>query len=138
MDSTTNTVPPGVSRPMIGWSHAIVLGVLWLCFTALTYAAVSGGLSNASQERGLVLLTTAGTVTGPMTGAICRRFQSCCLEASLTLLPFAALGLIVGMIFQGFPLPRHSLWQVVRLAVWGTGWFVWFGSGIISFAHALS
>jgi len=122
----------------IGLSHAIVFGVLRLCFTVLTYAAVSGGLSNASQERGLVWLTTAGTITGPMTGAICRRFQSCCLQASLTLLPFAALGLIAGVVFQAVPLPRRSLWQAVRLAVWGAGWFVWFGSGIVSFAHALS
>ncbi len=127
------------TRPArFGFSHAIVFGVLWLCFTVLTYSAVSGGLTNASQERGLVILTTLGTITGPMTGAICRRFQGCCLEASLSLLPYAAVGLIFGGLFQGLPLPQRVGWQSLRLGVWGLGWLVWFASGIVSFAHALS
>ncbi len=121
-----------------GVGHAVVFGVLWFGFTALTYLAVSGGLSNASQERGLVIMTTLGTITGPMTGAISRRCQSCCLQASLTLLPYAAAGLLLGSLFQGLPLPHSANWQVLRLGAWGLGWFVWFGSGIVSFGHALS
>ena len=88
---------------LFGIGHAVVLGVLWLGFTVLTYVAVSGGLSNASQERGLVIMTTLGTISGPMTGAISQRFQSCCLQASLTLLPYAAVGLLLGSLFQGLP-----------------------------------
>lgn len=133
------TNPPSPTKPArFGIGHAVVFGVLWFGFTVLTYAAVSGGLSNASQERGLVILTTLGTISGPMTGAISRRFQGCCLQASLTLLPYAATGLLLGSLFQIAPLPHRVGWQVLRLGAWGLGWFVWFGSGIISFAHALS
>lgn len=133
-DEATATIKP--SR--FGLGHAIVFAVLWFCFTVLTYAAVSGGLTNASQEQGLVILTTIGTITGPMTGAICREFQSCCLRVSLILLPYAAGGLMGGIAFQWLPLPRRSGWQVLRLGAWGLGWLVWFGSGILSFVHALS
>lgn len=135
-DSKISTAKPRFAT--FGMSHVMVFGVLWLGFTALTFAAVSGGLSNASQERGLVIMTTLGTISGPMTGAISRRFQSCCLQASLTLLPFAAGGLILGGLFQAIPFPQHFGWQFLRLSVWAVGCFVWFGSGIVSFAHALS
>jgi hypothetical protein len=134
--STESQVPPRDST--FGISHAEVFCVLWFGFTALTYAAVSTGHSNARQERGLVIMTTLGTIAGPMTGAISRRFQSCCLQASLTLLPFAAAGLVLGGLFQAIPFPQHIGWQFLRLSVWGAGWFIWFGSGIVSFAHALS
>ncbi len=123
--------------PFGGW-HLVIFAMLWCCFTLLTYAAVSGGLTNASQERGLVLLTTVGTISGPMTGAISRRFQSCCLESSLALLPYAAAGLLFGTAFQCLPLPNCRGWETLRLSLWGLGWIVWFGSGIVSFAHALS
>jgi hypothetical protein len=138
MTPTSANEAPFTRPAWIDRKHAMVLGVLWVCFTILTYAAVSGGLTNASQERGLVAITTLSTMTGPMTGAISRRFQSCCLHASLMLLPYAATGLIAGIAFQAFPLPHRAVWQAVRLSVWGLGWFVWFGSGIVSFAHALS
>lgn len=134
--ATNSTAPARLST--FGISHFVIFGVLWLCFTALTFAAVSGGLSNARQERGLVIMTTLGTIAGPMTGAISRRFQSCCLQASLSLLPFAAAGLLIGGLFQAIPFRQHIGWQFLRLGVWGCGWFVWFGSGIVSFAHALS
>lgn len=124
-------------RAALGRGHTVLFALLWLGFSVLTYAAVSGGLSNASQERGRVILTTVGTITGPMTGAIARRFQSCCLEASLALLPYAAGGLLLGVAFQFLPLPQHMGWQGLRLCLWGLGWLVWFGSGIVSFAHAL-
>lgn len=130
--------PANLPTRRFGLFHIVIFAVLWFSFTALTYAAVSGGLSNASRERGLVAMTTLGTITGPMTGAICRRFQSCCLQVSLSLLPYAGAGLLIGVLFQWLPLPSHMGWQVLRLSVWGLGWFVWFGSGIVSFAHALS
>jgi len=138
MEELTVKSSATVKPASFGTGHTIVFGVVWLCFTALTFSAVSGGLTNASQERGLVIMTTLGTISGPMTGAISRRFQSCCLQASLALLPYAAIGLFTGVAFQCLPIPCRSGWQVLRLSVWGLGWIVWFGSGILSFAHALS
>ncbi len=138
MDSILD-LTSGTSRSSrFGTAHIAIFAVLWFGFTVLTYMAVSGGLTNASQERGLVVMTTLGTISGPMTGAISRRYQSCCLQASLSLLPFAAAGLVMSVGFQWLPLPHHWGWQMLRLGVWGLGWVVWFGSGIVSFAHALS
>lgn len=117
-----------IAQCRFGLAHIVIFATLWLGFTVLTYAAVSGGLTNASQERGLVVMTTLGSISGPMTGAICRRFQSCCLQASLSLLPYAAAGLLVGVLFQWLPLPSRLGWQVLRLSAWGLGWFVWFGN----------
>ncbi len=138
MKSLSDKFSTTVQFTRFGLSHAVVFGVVWLGFTALTYMAVSGGLSNASQERGLVAMTTLGTIAGPMTGAISRRFQGCCLQASMSLLPYAATGLVIGVLFQCLPLPCRRGWQGLRLSVWGLGWLVWFGSGMVSFAHALS
>ena len=138
MEEVSDKLSATVKPASWGMGHAIVFGVVWMSFTALTFSAVSGGLTNASQERGLVMMTTLGTISGPMTGAISRRFQSCCLQVSLALLPYAAIGLLTGAAFQSLPIPSRSGWQVLRLSVWGLGWIVWFGSGIVSFAHALS
>lgn len=138
MDSILD-LTSGTSRSSrFGTAHIAIFAVLWSGFTILTYMAVSSGLTNASQERGLVVITTLGTISGPMTGAISRRYQSCCLQASLALLPYAAVGLMVGVFFQWLPLPDRIGWQGLRLGVWGLGWFVWFASGMLSFAHALS
>lgn len=138
MDTNTASSPCPTKSHHFGVGHAAVFGVIWIGFMVLTYTLVTNGLSHASQERGLVSMTTLGTISGPMTGAISLRFQRCCLQASLTLLPYAAVGLLLGSLFQGLPLPHRAGWQALRLGAWGLGWFVWFGSGIISFARALS
>ena len=76
----------------LGRWHMVILATLWLLFTVLTYLMVS---NSRSPER--TLLTTASTALGPMTGAICRDCQSCCLQNSLTLLPYCLAGLAVAV-----------------------------------------
>lgn len=81
--------------------------------------------------------TAASTPLGPLTGAIARRGQSCCLAWALQLLGPAAALLAAGVLPQLLPPARARAWRLVRLAAWGLGWFAWFASGIASLGHAL-
>ena len=59
--------------------HAIVALALWLAFAALTLVIVLRGLDHAAQRPLTVAATVAGSALGPMSGAIGRGLQSCCL-----------------------------------------------------------
>lgn len=109
----------------------IFLGLL-VPFSVLTASAVAAGADDG-HELGRVVGTTAGTVLGPFTGALARDGQSCCLEFSLSLLPWAGGALLVGCLLQVARRPRA--W---RLGAWGLGWAAWFASGLVSFLHAFS
>ncbi|MBX7164979.1 MAG: hypothetical protein K1X74_01400 [Pirellulales bacterium] len=118
--------------------HFRVLIALWLLFTGLTLYIVSVGLDKADRSPGKIVATTAATVLGPMTGAISRNCQSCCLEFSLALLPYCGAALAMAALIQ-FAGRSEALWlRLVRLTIWTMGLVVWFGGGIISFGHALS
>ena len=111
---------------------------LWLAFSALTLWIASHGIDDSSHKPMLVFVTTLGTALGPMTGAISRDFQSCCLAHSLWLLPYCLGGFVIAVMVQ-FALPPRRWWSVaIRAATWVTGLLVWFGGGIVSFGHALS
>jgi hypothetical protein len=125
-------VPPVAARIFSRW-HLVTWLILWLLFTFLTLYATALGLSDKSY----VLPATLATVLGPMTGGISRGMQSCCLQASLSLLPYAAACVLVGTAVQFIPAPKHLAAQIVRIALWSLGWFVWFASGIVSLGHAL-
>jgi len=84
------------------------------------------------------MAATIGSFSGPFTGAIARHFQKCCLEFSVTLLPYSLLSLMVAVVFQFVPLPFRRGQAAFRQVMWGFGLLGWFGSGILSFAHALS
>jgi hypothetical protein len=118
--------------------HAWVAIVLWLAFSVINFFAVMNGLDRASQKLGTVAATTAGTVLGPMTGAISRDFQGCCLKASLSLLPYCLGALLIGIAVQVVVPPRGAIVAAVRVAAWVTGWLAWYGGGFVSFLHALS
>jgi hypothetical protein len=83
-----------------------------------------------------VARTTLATIAGPMTGAVARDCQGCCLKASLDLRAFVGPVLLAAIGLQLVPL-RGRIWSVTRLGVWSLGWFAWFGSGIVSLGHAL-
>ena len=76
-------------------AHLFVFLGIWLGFTALTYWIAEHGIEQDSHRR-LVILTTLGTILGPMTGAISRNCQSCCVAFSLSLLPYCGAFLAVG------------------------------------------
>lgn len=117
--------------------HVVVALALWLAFAALTLVIVLHGLDHAAQRPLTVAATVAGSALGPMSGAISRGFQPCCLAASLSLMPFGLAALAVATALQILWLPEVPGVRVARLVAWAAGLLLWFGGGILSFAHAL-
>lgn len=117
--------------------HAFVALALWLAFAALTLVIVLHGLDHAAERPLTVVATVAGSALGPMSGAISRGFQPCCLASSLSLLPSCLTALAVATALQVVWLPDVPGVRALRLVAWGAGLLLWFGGGILSFAHAL-
>lgn len=114
----------------------VFLGI-WACFTVWTYWIADHGIDEYDHGR-LVVLATLGAILGPMTGAISRDLQGCCLEFSLSLLPYCGAFLLAGTIPSFIKLPSESGATALRMAAWVVGLLGWFLGGIVSFAHALS
>ena len=112
--------------------------IIWLLFSALTYRIADSGISSGSDHNRLVFATTLGTILGPMTGAISREWQGCCLNFSLSLLPYCGAALAVGAIALFVKLPFQRGAEIVRMCLWVAGLCAWFAGGIVSFGHALS
>jgi hypothetical protein len=128
---------PGIACAFSRWHLFIFLG-LWVASVMLTFTIVRRGLDHADQHPGVVAATTAGSLLGPMSGAISRGLQGCCLAASLSLLPYCLSALAVATMVQILVPPRDVWLRVVRLILWVVGLVIWFGGGIVSFGHALS
>lgn len=126
-----------VANSFTRW-HVRIFVALWLAFAALTLCVVLAGLDNATQRPLTVAAAVVGSVLGPMSGAISRDLQPCCLAFSLSLLPVCLSALAVGTAAQVVRLPAVGWLRVARLAVWVAALVVWFGGGIVSFTHALS
>jgi hypothetical protein len=116
--------------------HLVVLLVIWTFFTGWTYWIAEHGIDQYEHTR-LVVLTTGGTILGPMTGAISRNCQSCCLEFSLSLLPYCGAFLILGTVPSLVRLPFVTGASALRMTAWIVGLLGWFSGGIVSFGHAL-
>ena len=118
-------------------AHVRIAIGLWLAFGGL--AASLGFMAFAGAGRvPKAALTAAGIILGPTVGAISRGFQSCCLEYSISLLPYCSAALIGAVVIQVAVPPGLTWVQVVRLLAWAGGLIVWLGGGLISLAHALS
>lgn len=118
-------------------THLRIFVGFYLVFAVMTFLVLSQG--NGSDRRSnAVAAATLGAVSGPLTGAIARNFQSCCLRFSLAVLPYSALALGIGFLLQIIPLPIGRAEKPVRLALWCIGVLGWFGGGMVSFGHALS
>ena len=85
-----------------------------------------------------VFLTTLGTILGPMTGAISRNCQSCCLAFSLSLLPYCGAFMVAGTLPLFIKLPFKWGASALRMTQWIVGLLGWFFGGIVSFGHALN
>jgi hypothetical protein len=117
--------------------HLYIFLGFYIAFAGLTFAALNGG-SESDRRENQIAAATLGAVSGPFTGAIARHFQSCCWQFSVTLFPYCALFLGVGLIAQIVPLPFRRFESPVRLASWCIGLLGWFGGVLVSLAHALS
>ena len=78
------------------------------------------------------------SIIGPLTRAIARNGQSCCLGFSLRLALFCGPALTLGILAQLVPVPLARGREAVRLAAWTAGWLVWLLAGPASLLHALS
>jgi hypothetical protein len=107
-----------------------------ILFTIANFAILCAGLDGQDNYI-YVFLTTAGTIMGPMTGAIARQWQSCCTEFSLKIMMFCAPVLLFGTIFQLIKLPFTKFASAIRFLIWFLCLLIWFLGGILSFAHAL-
>ena len=120
-----------------GRVHLYTFLGFYFAFSALTFIALSNG-SESDRRENWILAATLGTISGPFTGAIARHLQSCCWQFSLTLFPYCATFLGVGIVSQLIPLPITRIERAVRLSLWCLGLLGWFGGVAVSFAHALS
>lgn len=118
-------------------AHLHVFQGFYVAFAVMTFFVLNAGSVSDRRENAIAAATT-GVVSGPFTGAIARHFQSCCLEFSLSILPWCALVLGVGVLFQIVPLPFHRCARSTRLILWCLGLLGWFGGALVSFLHALS
>lgn len=119
-------------------SNTIIFASLLAPFTVSSYAITDSGLDHGPEHRARVLQTTIGTVSGPFIGAISRGFQGCCLSFSLSIVTFCAPALLLGVAAQFIPMPERRWTHATKVTLWAGAWLLWFGGGILSFAHALS
>jgi len=117
--------------------HIAVFTAIWASFTVLTFLVTNAGVDKGSEHNARVVQATLGTITGPLTGAISRGFQSCCLRFSLSVMAFCAPVLLMGIAIQFVGTSEQRSLRVVRMVLWILGWIVWFMGGILSFGHAL-
>jgi hypothetical protein len=116
----------------------IVFVCLLVIFSVLNFLISNAFISPRAGQDAQVLLTTLGTISGPLVGAISRDFQDCCLGFSLAVMAFCGPILLLGALVQYLTMPAKKWLRVIRMTLWGVGWFVWFAGGIVSFSHALS
>lgn len=120
---------------MTGAQARVFFGLL-LAFTVLTGLLADAHLNAEAGHRVRVALTTLGVITGPLTGAIAREFQRCCLTCSLSLMACCAPVLMTGVLMQYVALPDRKWTRSLRMVCWVFGWLIWFAGGILSCGHA--
>jgi hypothetical protein len=118
--------------------HGISFVLLLAGFTLWTYLITSAGVDKGQGHDARVLYTTLGTISGPLTGAIAREWQGCCLRFSLGVMAYGAPILLLGVLLQFVRLPDRAWAAALRMSLWISGWLIWFLGGIVSFLHALS
>jgi len=118
-------------------AHLIVFVAMLVVFTVLTFLITNAGVDDGAEHNTRVFQSTVGTITGPLTGAISRGFQGCCLRFSLTVMAYCAPILLIGAVTQFIGLSDRKWLRVTRMVLWILGWLVWFMGGILSFGHAL-
>ncbi len=119
-------------------SKGLVFAGLLAVFTLATFLITNSGVDDGPEHGARVFQITLGTITGPLTGAISRGFQDCCLSFSLSVMMYCGPVLALGFAAQILRLPDQRWARVLKMTLWTIGWLAWFGGGILSFGHALS
>ena len=118
-------------------AHRTIFLIMWASFAALTFTVTALSVPHGPDNFGQVILATIGTLAGPMPGALSRGCQSCCLQFSLSLFPYAGASLLLAVVPQFLPWWSGGSGNFMRLLFWTVGWLGWFGTGVLSFGHAL-
>ncbi len=101
---------------------------MWI--TALTFAVFGGFVFALTKSSAYAF----GMWLGPYAGGYAREWQSCCAENSYGLAPYGIGGVLAGVAAQ-FVLGRSM--RRSRLLLFGGGCVAWFGTALLSYAHAL-
>ena len=118
-------------------THLFIFLGFYIVFAALT-ALVLNLQSESDRREAPILSATLASISGPFTGAIARHFQSCCWDFSLSIFPYSAALLGIGVLAQVVAMPWKCCERAMRLTAWCLGLLGWFGGVVLSFAHALS
>ena len=118
-------------------THLFIFLGFYIVFAGLTALALSAG-SDSDRREAPIVSAALGSISGPFTGAIARHFQSCCWNFSLSIFPWSAALLGIGVLAQIVAMPWKCCERAMRLTAWCLGLLGWFGAIILSFAHALS
>jgi hypothetical protein len=108
---------------------------IYIIFTGIIAFVAYAGLDKEPRHTVLVIKTTLCSISGPMTGAIARDYQSCCLKFCQGMLKKALPILLLGLTACIF-IPSNRRW--IGRTVWVLSWLVWFFFGLISMLHAIS
>jgi hypothetical protein len=124
-------VPRWLAGRVARW-HAITVLVLFACFAGLVFFGVR------DRPPRIVAMLAGYVVVGPMAGAILADYQRCCLDFSLSLVPYCVGALATATAVQLLVPPRGLFTRSVRVTTWLLGVFTWFGGAIVSYLHAMS
>lgn len=116
------------------WSFLL----LWAFWTPLVFYIVDRGLDDGPGHDRMVVISTLLSITSPLIGGISRGGQGCCMLISWQVAAFAAPFLLIGVVAQILPWPRHPIAQGMKYFLWVAGWVIWFASGIVPMGHAFS
>jgi len=118
-------------------THLFIFLGFYIVFAGLT-ALVLNLQSESDRREAPIVSATLGSISGPFTGAIARHYQSCCLEFSMSIFPYSAALLGIGVLAQIVAMPWKCCERSMRLVAWCLGLLGWFGGVLLSFGHALS
>lgn len=119
------------------WHLKSFLWIYVLFTIVIAYCAYQGITEQGSKHTELFILTTLGSITGPMIGAISREFQGCCLGASQSAMKLAAPVLLLGILLQTINFPKKKWIRISTRVIWVLSWIFWFLIGLLTFGHAL-
>lgn len=94
-------------------THLFIFLGFYIVFAALT-ALVLNLQSESDRREAPLVSATLASISGPFTGAIARHYQSCCWDFSLSIFPYSAALLGLGVLAQIVALPCKCCERTMR------------------------
>ena len=115
-----------------GWRWIAIFLTTFGLVQALIVAMLSGG-GDSLWESTMYPIAALGALLGPLAGGVGRMQNSCCVEFSVSLLPWFLPALAVAGVGLGLRQWKPGL----RLALWSVGLFAWMMGAPLSLLHAM-